>query len=84
MILNWKSLINVVSHFLVVVFKIGTPFSNFFKKSLDIFLFTVTTYSFSCLYLDLKILFTMSPSLVNRINPSLNLSNLPIGNILLL
>ena len=39
-------------------------------------------YSFSWLFLALSILFTISPSLVKKINPSLSLSNLPIGKIL--
>ena len=39
---------------------------------------TLTTYS-SWLLLALKILFTISPSSVNKINPSLGLSSLPIG-----
>ena len=52
-------------------------------KSLSIGRLTLTMYSFSWLFLALSILFTISPSLVKKINPSLGLSNLPIGKILL-
>ena len=52
-------------------------------KSLLITLSTTTIYSFSCWLFALKILLTISPSEVKKMSPSLGLSNLPIGKILL-
>src|SRR5690606_36999184 len=69
-------------HFLVTVSRIGIPLLIRFTKRSVIGLFTVTIYSFSWLFLARRILFTISPSLVIRIRPSLSLSNLPIGKIL--
>ena len=58
-----------------------TPLLILVIKSPVIGLSTVTTYSFSWLLPALNILFTISPSLVKKINPSDGLSNLPMGNM---
>ena len=44
---NSAKQIFLITHFFVIVFKIGTPFSIELTKCFVIFLFTVTSYSFS-------------------------------------
>ena len=83
MILNFLLANFCTWHLLVTVPKIGIPLLIFDMKSLLIALSTITIYSLSCRLLALKILLTISPSEVKKMRPSLGLSNLPIGKILL-
>lgn len=71
-------------HFFVCTPKIFIPFRILNKKSCVIALSVLTVYSFSWPLPARRILFTISPSLVRKISPSESLSNLPIGNILVL
>ena len=82
MILNFFAPNFFTKQFLVMVSNISTPLLILWIKSLLIKWLTLTMYSFSWLFLARSILFTISPSLVKKINPSLGLSNLPIGKIL--
>jgi hypothetical protein len=66
-------------HGLVTCFNILTPLRMAVMNSWSIFLSVVTMYSFSCPLPARRILFTISPSLVRKINPSESLSSLPIG-----
>lgn len=63
-------LVCLIKHLLVITSKIGTPLPIDLMNSFVMGLFTSTTYSFSCWLFALNILFTISPSLVKKINPS--------------
>src|ERR1700743_1237568 len=58
-----------------------TPAAIIFRDRSVIGRSTVTTYSFSWLFSDLKISLTISPSFVNKISPSESRSRRPTGKI---
>ena len=60
-----------MKQFLVIVSNISTPLLILWINSLLIWRSTLTIYSFSWLFFALSILFTISPSFVKKINPSL-------------